>query len=317
MTRVVITDHAFGTLEQEEAMAHAEGAEFGAFQCVTEEETIEAVRGADAVIVNFAPITDAVLASLADGATVVRYGIGYDNVDLAAAARRGVQVANVPDYGTDVVADHAAAMALMLMRRIPEYNARIRADGWCRPATVGQIPSVGAATLGLVGLGRIAQAVATRFAAFGTRVVAYDPMVQAEVAASAGVALVDLDQLVAAADVVSLHAPVTDDTRHMINAALLAAFKPNAVLVNTSRGALIDEAALAAALKAEQLAWAGLDVFETEPLPQASPLWECDNVVFTPHAAYYSQQSQLALQRLASEEAARALRGEPLRCPIA
>ena len=315
--RVVVTDQAFGGTEVEEALARSLGADFAAHQVSTEEETLEVTRGADAVLVNFAPMTDAVLAGLADGATVVRYGIGYDNVDVEAARRHGVAVANVPDYGSDTVADHAAAALLALLRKLPFYDQRIRDGGWCEPTDLGPLPAFGDTTVGLFGAGRIARGLARRLAPFGFRVLAHDPWADAAAVREDGIELVDADALVAAADALSLHVPVTPETRHLIGADLLARVRPGAVLVNTSRGGLVDEQALADALRSGRLAGAALDVFDPEPLAPDSPLRGLRNVLFSPHAAFFSDASVRALQRLATEEAGRALRGEPLRCPVA
>lgn len=315
--KMVVTDQAFGGTEVEERLARSVGAEFASLQCTTEKETLEATRGADVVLVNFAPITDAVLAGLADGATVIRYGIGYDNVDTEAAVRHGVAVANVPDYGSDTVADHAAACLLSLLRKLPFYDAAIRRDGWVEPRALGSLPGFASTTVGLIGAGRIALGLASRLKAFGFRVVAYDPYANSVAAQQAGVELVGLDELLKRSAAISLHVPVTDDTRRMVDADLLQKVRPGAVLVNTSRGGLVDEHALAAALSEGRLAAAALDVFDPEPLAADSPLRDLDNVIFTPHAAFFSDDSIVALQRLATEEAGRALAGEPLRCRVA
>jgi len=315
--RVVVTDQAFGGTEVEEDLARSRGVEFSSHQVTSEADTVAVTAGADVVLVNFAPITESVLAGLAPGATVIRYGIGYDNVDVDAARRHGVAVANVPDYGTDTVADHAAACLLALLRKLPLYDRVIRDDGWCEPPGLGSLPGFGSTTVGLIGAGRIARELAKRLRAFGFRVIAYDPYADAAVAAEAGVALLPLDDVLAQSAAVSLHVPVTEDTRRLVDRTFLDALRPGAVLVNTSRGGLVDEAALADALCSGKLAAAALDVFDPEPLDPESPLRRLRNVILTPHAAFFSDDSVVALQRLATEEAARALSGEPLRCRVA
>ena len=314
--RLVVTDQALGGTEVEEQLARSLGADFASHQVSTEEDTLAATRGADVVMVNLAPITDLVLAGLADHATVIRYGIGYDNVDIEAARRHGVQVANVPDYGSDTVADHAAACLLALLRRLPFYNEAIRRDGWCQPGALGSVPGFASMTVGLVGAGRIALGLARRLKAFDFRVVAYDPYANAEVVREHGVELTSLTEVVRQSAAISLHVPVTDDTRQLVNEDLLNQMRPGVVLVNTSRGALVDEAALAVALADGRVAAAALDVFDPEPLAADSPLRQLPNVFFTPHAAFFSDDSVQALQRLAAEEAGRALSGQPLRCPV-
>lgn len=318
MTRakVVVTDHAFVDVEYERAVAERSGAAFEVHACVTPAETVDAVRGADVAFVNFAPMGEEQLAAMAPGATVIRYGVGVDNVDLDAASRHGVAVANVPDYGVDTVADHATAMLLALLRRIPVYDRGIRERGWVRPADVGEVRSFGDTTIGLLGAGRIARAVADRLRSFGFRVIAYDPYLPAETAAAHGIELLPLDDVVAQANGLSLHLPATAGTHRMVDDALLASLPEGAVLVNTSRGALVDEGAVARALESGRLAGAGLDVFDPEPLADDSPLRSEPGAVFSPHAAFYSVTSLDNLQRLAAEEAARALRGEPLRCAV-
>lgn len=313
---MVVTDHAFVDTDHEERVAAALGAELSVYRCAEPAETTEAVRGAAAVLVNFAPIGAEQLAVMAPAATVVRYGVGVDNVDLAAAARAGVAVANVPDYGVATVADHAASLLLALLRRIPLWDAGIRREGWVRPGAAGAVPAFDRTTVGLLGAGRIACSLADRLAPFGFRVLAHDPFAEAEQVRRHGIELADLDAVLSQADALSLHLPATPATVGMIDADLLARLRPGCVLVNTSRGALVDETAVAAALAAGQLGGAGLDVFNPEPIAADSPLRDQANVLLTPHAAFYSESSLQALQRLAAEEAGRALRGEPLRCPV-
>jgi len=316
MSRVVVTDQAFGCVEREARTAEAFGADFAEFQCQTEADTKAAVAGASVVFVNFAPMTAAVLASLATGATVIRYGIGYDNVDVDAARELGVQVANIPDYGSDTVADHTVACLLTLLRRLPEYDRRVRAEGWVAPASVGPLPGFASSTVGLVGTGRIGLAVAARLRPFGFTVLAYDPFADPAALSAAGLLTVELDELLGRSHAVSLHAPLTDTTCQLLDADAFSRMRPGAVLVNTSRGGLVDHEALADALESGQVAAAALDVFDPEPLARGSRLRSLHQVLLTPHAAFFSDDSVDALRRLACEEAARALAGEPLRCPV-
>jgi D-3-phosphoglycerate dehydrogenase len=317
VTRLVVTDQAFGGVDQEAATADQFGADFAEHQCTEEAETVTAVTGADVVLVNFAPITEAVLTAMAPGGTVIRYGIGYDNVDTGAAGRLGIAVANVPDYGSDTVADHTVASLLTLLRKLPSYDRGIRADGWVLPGSLGSLPGFASTTVGLVGTGRIGLAVAARLRPFGFRVLASDPFADTAAVAAAGIELVDLPELLAASHAVSLHAPLTPDTAQLMDAGAFAQMRPGAVLVNTSRGGLVDSAALADALESGRLGAAALDVFDPEPLDPSSRLRALPQVLLTPHAAFFSDDSVAALQRLACEEAARALAGEPLRCRVA
>jgi len=314
--RVVVTDHAFGSLEPEESVAARFGAEFGSFQAHTEADARDAVAGADVAFVNFAPITRDVLDAMAPGAVVIRYGVGYDNVDVSAARELGIAVCNVPDYGAGTVADHAVTLLLGLLRKVKQLDSRVRSDGWLLPGDLGPMPGFSQTTVGLIGTGRIGRAVASRLRPFGFTIIAHDPYVQPAALAEIGITGVSLENLLEDADAVSLHAPLTPENHHLINEDTLARMRPGAVLVNTSRGGLIDEAALAPALSRGRLAAAALDVFEPEPLASDSPLRQLENVVLTPHAAFFSDESLANLQRMAAEEAARHLAGEPLRCPV-
>ena len=314
--KLVVTDQAFGNTRYEAETAAAYGADFSAFQCRSEDEALAAVQGAHVVLNNFAPMTRRVMAALAPGAVVVRYGVGVDNVDLAAARDLGVHVCNVPDYGVDEVADHAVAMTLALARKLGRYDGGIRAGEWQIGRMVHGLRSLSRSTVGLIGLGRIARSYATRMAAFGCRIVGFDPFVPDDVARAAGITPLPRDQVLASANILSLHVPLTPETRHMIDAAAIAQMPEGAILINCSRGGLIDEAALADALQRGHLSGAGLDVFEQEPLPPASALRSAPHLILSPHAAFYSDASVDTLQRLASEEALRGLRGEPLRCAL-
>lgn len=314
--RVVVTDHNFSGLDHERAAAEAIGAQFEAYQASTEEAAREAVRGADVVLVNFAPITAAVLDELRPGAVVIRYGIGYDNVDLEAANERGISVCNVPDYGADTVADHTLSLILVLVRKLVQFNGVLSGGDWISPPSLAPIRACADTTVGLIGLGRIGLGVVARLTPFGFPVLAFDPFLDPSVAVRHGIELVDLDTLFRRADVVSLHAPATPDTYKVVNAENLGKMRPGSFVVNTARGSLVDQDAVLTALDAGQLAGAALDVFDPEPLPADHGLRKHPNVVLTPHAAFYSEASLAALQRLAAEEAYRAGRGEPLRCLV-
>lgn len=314
--RVVVTDHAFRDVEFEKAVAALHGADFECFDCVGQEETIAAIRTADVAFVNFAPMNREVLSGFKPGSTVIRYGIGYDNVDIDAARELGVSVANVPDYGVETVADHAASSLLAILRRLPLYDSLIKTNGWAKPGEVGSLRGFRSTTVGLVGFGRIAQAVHRRLAPFGFRFVAFDPFCDPEVFARLDVTPLSLQELSEQAHAVSLHAPSTPENHHLIGSAFLSRMQPGGVLVNTARGPLVDLDALADAIASGHLAGAALDVTDPEPLPADSPLRSHPQVVLTPHAAFYDDDSLANLQRLASEEAGRALNGEPLRCRI-
>jgi D-3-phosphoglycerate dehydrogenase len=305
--RVVILDDGYAHYEAETAVLAAAGAELLLRPCRGDAVKAAAeMAEADGVLVRETPVDAAAIAGTR-ARVIVRYGVGFDNIDVAAAAARGIAVCNVPDYGTEEVSDHALALMLAAIRRIAEADRRVRAQGWGVPMD-RKVHRIRGGTLGLVGYGRIGAAFHRKAAALGfARVLVHDPFLKAP---PEGAELVSLDTVAREADAISLHAPATNATRHIIGRAFLAQAKPNAVLVNTSRGALIDEAALAAALAEGRLLAAGLDVFETEPLRRDSPLRGLDNVVLTDHAAWYSEQAIADLQRKAAEEVARVLGGE-------
>src|SRR4051794_6638529 len=284
---------------------------------ISEDDLIRVGQEADAMLVSTREaITRRVLENIPRVKGISRYGVGLDNVDLDAAADAGIVVTHYPGYCTAEVADHALAMILALNRRIVEQDRSLREGAWVThgPATRhilrGPIQPLREQTLGIVGFGRIGQAVATRARPFGMTIVAADPYVDPEVAYAAGVELVPLPELLQRADIVTMHTPLTPETRGFINAEALAVMKPTAVLVNTSRGPVIDLPALAQALQEERLAGAALDVVDPEPLPAESLFYGMPNVILTPHSAYYSERSVDVVRRETFHEALQVLRGK-------
>jgi D-3-phosphoglycerate dehydrogenase len=310
--RVLITDHGFPHLQAEQQVFAKAGIQLEVAQCKTAEQLIATAGNADALLVQWAPVNAAVLSSLRCCKLIVRYGIGVDNVDLAAAKARGISVCNVPDYGVHEVAEHAVSLALALARQLPQIDARLRAGQW-KITPDRPMVSLQDMTFATAGFGRIARAAHKMMSGFGGKRIAYDPFVSAEVMQGAGVEKVERAELFSQADLISLHLPLNPDTRHFINGSTLAAMKSTAILVNTARGPLIDTAALSQALHAGQIAAAGIDVFEQEPLPADHPLRSAPNALLTSHVAWYSESSIPRLQRMAAEEVVRGLRGEPLK----
>ena len=308
---IAVTDTAVGDDGLERALAEETGAEYR-----RADELGAALDGADVVFTNFAPLGPEELGRLAADAVVIRYGVGVDNVDLAAAAGAGVRVCNVPDYGANVVADHAVMLAAMLVRRVRDFDAALHRGEEPDPGAFGAIPSLESRTVGLVGAGRIARLTAARFHAFGCRTLASDPFADAGDLAAQEIELVPWKRLLADSDIISLHAPLTDDTHHLLDDDAFTAMRRGVHVVNTARGALVDSAALVRALDAGIVAGAALDVTDPEPLPADAPLRSRREVILTPHVAFYSTESMDRLQRLAVEEARRALAGEPLRCEV-
>jgi D-3-phosphoglycerate dehydrogenase / 2-oxoglutarate reductase len=314
--KVVVTDYTFPALAQEEAAARGAGADFAAHQCKTAGDVAAAVAGADVALVQFAPFGAAAAAGMKPGGTVIRYGVGYDNIDLAAAVKHGLRVGYVPDYCADEVADHTAAMALALLRKLPAMDASVRAGDWAAVKVARPMKPFSDTVFGFFGLGQIGRAVLARLRGFGFRFIAADPGLSAEAADALGVALVDNATLLATADIVSLHAPATGATTGFFKAGHLAQMQPHAMIVNTARGLLIDEGDLAAALTKGVIGGAALDVFRAEPLPLDSPLRDAPNLLLSPHAAWYSDAAIGRLQGLVAEDVTRALRGEAPRKPV-
>jgi D-3-phosphoglycerate dehydrogenase len=309
--KIVITDHRFPDIDQEQRAVEAAGGTLVAGQAVNEDEVAELCRDADAVLNVRAPVTRRAIAAMERCRVIVRYGIGVDSIDIPAATERGIMVANVPDYCLDEVSDHALALLLMLSRQIIPSVALAREGTW----SVSQMPPVQrlrGQTCGLFGCGRIGSLLAGKVSALGMKVMVHDPYLSADRAREMNAELVTFDELLARADFVSLHAPLTDETRHVFGAAAFAKMKTTAAIINTARGGLIDEATLLAALDAGQLYGAGLDVMESETTvtPVRTALVNHPRIIATAHTAWLSQQARQTLQLRAIEQALACLRGE-------
>ena len=307
--KIVITDCDHDSLAEERAVADAAGAELLLAPSAAAADVVAAATGADALVVQYARVDADLLDALPTVRAVGRYGVGVDTVDVDACTARGVAVCNVPDYGTESVSDHAVALALAAARRIAWMDRRVRA-GAAELAPLRPVHQFGGRVFGVVGLGLIGAATARKAAGLGYRVVATDAR-RAPGTTVDGVEVVTLDDLLAQAHVVSLHVPLTEDTRHLIGAAELARMRPDAVVVNTSRGGVLDTAALADALRAGRLHGAGLDVFEEEPLPPDHPLATLDTAVLTPHLAWYSEESYGELKRRTVQNVVDVCAGRP------
>jgi D-3-phosphoglycerate dehydrogenase len=312
--RVAVADSVFPNLDPARAVLSRIGADLELAPENTPEAIMKIAADADAVLVTYAKITADMIRQLTRCRIVSRFGIGVDNVDIAAATEKGIVVTKVPDYCIDEVSDHAMALLLAAVRKIPFSNSQVHAGTWRMPAVV-PIRRLRGSVLGLVGFGRIPQLVAPKAKSFGLRVVAYDPFIPAEVFRNAGVESVGFEQLLQMSDYVSIHSPLTPETKGLFNADAFSKMKPTAYLVNTARGPIVDEAALAAALDAKQIAGAALDVMTQEP-PGSSPLFGRDNVIVTPHTSFYSDEALEELQTKAAEEVAAVLSGKPPRNPV-
>lgn len=278
-----------------------------------EQELIDKTRDADALIVSASPVTRGVMSALEGLKTVVRTGVGYDVIDVPAATDLGVIVVNVPDVWIREVANHALALLLAWNRKIVALDRDVHAGTWVSGVPGPHTGAIHGETVGIVGLGNIGSAFARRIAAFETRVIACDPYVSDAHFAALGVERVSLDELAARSDYVSVHTLLNDETRHLIGEAFFRRMKPTAILINTSRGPVVDEAALARALEDKRLAGAALDVWEKEPVTRDNPLLKMPNVIATPHAAYFSSAAVAQVPRRCGEEVARVLtRQRPL-----
>jgi D-3-phosphoglycerate dehydrogenase len=312
---VVVTDCDHGTMAPEASVLDAAGVQWRLEQCRTAQDVVAHAGDAAVLINQYAPITVEVLDALPGVRLVVRYGVGVDNVDVHAASERGVWVANVPDYGTQEVADHAVALALTLLRGIPALSASVRGGGWdyrvARP-----LRRLSELRFGVIGCGAIGSAVGQRAAGFGMDVVGVD-VDESRPRPGSAIRRVSLDELAATCDVISLHLNLTPESEHLVDDAFLHRVRPGLVLVNTARGGLVDTAALLAALEDGRVAAAGLDVLETEPPDETGRrLVSSERVVVTPHAAWYSEESFRNLKTEVAREALRVLAGGPPRSPV-
>lgn len=308
--KVVITDFEYPNVDQETKIITESGAQLQACHLKTEEEIIAAVRDADAVIVQYAVITRKIIDHMQNCKMIIKYGIGVNNIDSAAATEKGIYVCNVPDYGVDEVSNHAIALLLALAKKLPVITKALRGGDWGYTSTVPLFRLAGS-TLGLVGLGRIPSLVAKKMSGFGMRILAFDPYMTPEAARERGAELVDFETLCRESDFISIHCPLTDSTTHLFDEKAFVLMKKTAFLINTARGPVIEEQALIQALKSGKIAGAGLDVFESEPISQKSELLRMDNVIATPHCAWYSEEAISTLQRKVAEEVVNVLGGNP------
>lgn len=323
-SKVVITDFISGSLEPEQQVL-GDIADVIALDAYREEELVAHVEDADALMVyHMLALTADTIARLKRCKLIVRCGVGYDNVDRALARERGIPVANVPDYGTEEVADTAIGMLLALARGISMLNVRLleRHEPW-KYTQVAPLPRLRGRVLGIVGLGRIGSAAALRGKALGMQVVFYDPFLEDGWDKALGIEREDdFDRLIARSHVLSLHCPLSDETHHLIDAAAIAKLPRGAIVINTARGAVVDAAAVPAAIASGQLAGAGFDVLEHEPPPASDPLvqaWRDPHhaahyrVIINPHSAFYSEEGLRDMRTKGSQACRRALLGLPLR----
>lgn len=313
--RICVTDCDHADMKQEEAVFEKAGVSYTLFQCRTEDDLIQTCAGYDIAINQYAPFTERVLRELSPTLKqIVRYGVGVDNVDVEAATKYGVQVCNVPDYGMNEVADQAVALTLAVWRKVNFIGADTKKGNWdyTRAIPIRRIPG---STVGIVGLGRIGLTYAKRMSGFDVKLIGCDPF-REEGTEIEGVSVVSFEEVIERADSITIHVPLDETTRNLFRAETFRKMKNNAILVNTSRGGIINELDLCEALKNGEIAGAGLDVIEREPIAKDHPLLSAENCILTPHIAWYSEEAAAELKRKVAEEALRFLRGEPVAYPV-
>lgn len=312
--KVCVSDARHADYDIETAILNEIDAEIVICDCVTAQDIVEQCGDADGILLDMAPMTREAIAGLKNCKVINRYGVGYNNVDVEAATEAGIQLTYVPDYCMEDVSDHAIALLLACLRQIPMRDRRVRGGEWNIKGTSYRLKDH---TLGVVGAGRIARCLIRKVSGFGLKeIVAYDPYISKEDLELIGARKVELDELLEISDFVSLHSPVTPETTGMIGEAAIAKMKPTAILINASRGPLVDDKALLKALKEGRLLGAGLDTHNKEPLGTDSPFCELDNVVLTDHTAYGTVEGIEELKRKSAENVADVLMGRESRYPI-
>ena len=306
--KVVVTDHGFSNLDIEAEILNEVDAEIEVLQAESSDEIIAAADDAEALLNQYAELPSKVFDELDDLEVVGRYGIGVDNVDVEAATRNDVLVVNVPSYCVDDVSTHAMSLLLACARKIPSLDTSVKNGVWDWEQAVPMHRLAGK-TLGFVAFGKIARRVSEKASGFEFEQITYDPYVSEADLADTPVSKVSFDELLDLADLISIHAPLTDETESLFDHEAFSSMNDDAILVNTARGPIVDERALYEALSNNEIGAAGLDVLNEEP-PEDSPLLELDSVIITPHVAWYSEESKTELRQNVARDVRRVLRGE-------
>ena len=319
--KVVVTDYIEDNLDWEAGQCAQAGLDFEACQLKfrPEAEVLDKIRDADIIVVNMVKMTESVLAKLKKCRLLIRHGIGYDNVDVAACTKHGIQFAYQPDYCTEDVAEHAIALLFACARKVLWSRRTLDASsarGQWDFSDLFPLYRLDGKTLGIIGVGRIGSRVHRKLRSFGFKIIGNDPYLSDQRRAELGMEFVDLETLLKTADFVTLHTPLTDETRHMINATTLSLMKPTAYLINTSRGPMVDAEALAAALRARRIAGAAIDVYDQEPPPPDHPLFGLDNVILTPHIGWASEEAGWEIRQSIMNDILAAAAGRPARCVV-
>ncbi|MED1420236.1 C-terminal binding protein [Bacillus smithii] len=306
--QVVVTDYDFQNVDIERNIMAEYGIEFIPAQCRTEEEVIRAAKKADGILNQYAPITADVIEQLENCQVIARYGVGVNTIDVEAATKKGIIISNVTDYCLDEVSDHALALLLALARKIVVLNQSVKNGKW-DVKKAKPVFRLKGCVLGLVGFGNIPQTLAVKAQSLGLKVMAYDPFVPSSIADALGVKLVRLEELLQTSDFVSVHLPLNRETKGIISRQAFELMKKEAFIINTARGPVIDESALNRALSEKQIAGAALDVVEKEPIDPNSPLLNMEEVILTPHAAWYSEEAEFELKRKSAQNIVDVLNG--------
>lgn len=314
--KIIICDLDHEDVKEEQQVFDSEGYSFSWLHCKTQQEVIESCQGAVVLLNQYVRMDKIIFEELPSVKCIVRYGVGYDNVNLEDARRYGVQVCNVPDYGTQEVADHALAHMMNLARKISHSNRLIASGVWDYRKNI-PVFRLSTCTIGICGVGRIGSAFAHRVHALGCKVIAYDvDQNDRRRHFPDFVDFVSFETLLRNSDILSIHCPLDKTTYHMFSEREFRTMKDSAYLINVARGGIIDEEALYHALAEGKLAGAALDVVEQEPLTPSNALLSLDNFFATPHSAWYSEESSRELKRKAAEEAVRFLKHLPVRCSV-
>jgi D-3-phosphoglycerate dehydrogenase len=303
--KVIITDCDHGSIQEEKEEFDRIGAELILAQIREEEDMIRVCKEADGLLNQYALLTRKVIEKLPKCKVIARYGVGVDSIDFKAATELGIIVANVPDYCIDEVSDHTIALILSLVRKISFFNQKAKSEQWDFRLGI-PIHRIRGKTLGLIGCGKIGLEVAKKISIFGVRVIAFDPYIEK---APDGIKLTSLDEVLRESDFISIHCPLNDSTRHLIGERELEKMEKKPLLINTSRGPIIDEKALIRALEEGHLSGAGLDVLETEPPDPQNPLLKMENVILSPHVSFYSEESISELKKRTAKNVSDVLMG--------
>ena len=319
--KVVVTDYIEDNLDWEAGELSEHGIAFETHQLKfkPEQEVVEKVGDADVVVVNMVKMTESLLAGLERCKLLIRHGIGYDNVDVDACTRLGIQFAYQPDYCKADVAEHAIALVLACGRKVVWGRKTLdksSADGQWDFSGLFPVYRLEGKTLGIVGVGRIGSRVYRKMSSFGFNIIGCDPYLSEDLISELGIKLVSREELFRTADFVTIHTPLTDETRHMANAETLGWMKPTAYLINTSRGPMVDHEALAHALKKKQIAGAAIDVYDVEPPPPSYPLFGLDNVILSPHMSWASEEAGWEIRRSILDDILAFSEGRPARCVV-